>query len=126
MRQSSGSCGRLISAMGHAVRAFFVAAGAISVPVRRIHQFGKRVCVTLTEQVAGLLPSEDVPGRHAPGGTMIRLVAGEKIEEQTRMHEVPAFSAAQSEYAAEQLLGLASAQEMLLVGRPLVGIARRN
>src|SRR6266849_1651802 len=126
MRQSSRSCGRLIAAMGHAVRAFFVTAGAISVPVRRFHQFGKRVRVTLAEQVAGLLPSKDGAGRHAPRGTMIRVVAGEKIEEQARMHEVPVFSAAQSAYAAEQLLGLASAEEMLLVGRPLIGIARRN
>src|SRR5229473_5166215 len=126
MRQSSGSCGRLISAMGHAVRAFFVAAGAISVPVRRIHQFGKRAYITLAEQVAGLLPSENIPRRHAPRGTMIRLVAGEKIEEQGGMHQVPALAPAEREDAAEQLLGFAAAEKMLLVGRPLVGIAGRN
>src|SRR5262249_52789324 len=59
-------------------------------------------------------------------GTMIRLVAGEKIEEQGRMHQVPALAPAEREDAAEQLLGFAAAEEMLLVGRPLVGIAGRN
>ena len=58
---------------------------------------------------------------------MIGLVAGEEVEEQARLVERPFLAAvAAPEDVAEQLLGRRAVEEMLLVGRALIGIARRN
>ena len=118
--------GRLVAAMRHAVRAFLVLAGAVGIPVRGFHQFLKGLGVAFAQQVAGLLPAEDVARRHAPGRAVIGLVAGEEIEEQVRVDEIPVLALAHAEHLAEQLLGLAPAQEVLLVGRALIGVAGRD
>src|ERR1700739_4796220 len=57
---------------------------------------------------------------------MENLIAGKKIEEQRRMHQVPVLTPAERKDTAEQFLGFATAERMLLVGCPLVGIAGRN
>ncbi len=51
------------------------------------------------------------------------LIAGEEIEEQAGMRQIPVLALAEREDVAEQFLGLAAAQKMLLIGRPLIGIA---
>ena len=118
--------GRLIAAMGHAVGAFFVASGPIGIPVGGLHQLLEGLGVAFAEQIAGLLPAKQIARRHAPRRAVVFAVAGEEIEEQARMHQVPLLALAQSEDAAEQLLGLAAVEEVLLVGRALIGIAGRD
>ena len=54
------------------------------------------------------------------------LVAGEEVEEQAGVDEVPLLALAAREHVAEQLLGLAAVQEVLLIGRALIGVARRD
>src|SRR6516164_9272247 len=109
-----------------AVGSFFVLAGAVAVPVRRLHQFLEALGVAFAEQITGLLPAEDVARRHTPWRAFIALVAGEEVEEQPRMHEVPLLALAEREHVAEQLLGLGAVEEVFLVGSALIGITRRH
>src|SRR4030088_1264574 len=117
---------RLVAAMGHAVRALLVAAGAVEVPVGRLDQLLEALRIALAEQITGLLPAEDVARRHAPGRAMVALVAGQEVEEEAGMHELPALALAEREDLAEKLLGLAPVEEMRLVGCALVGVAGRD
>ena len=113
--------------MHHAVGAFLVIARAVFVPVRVLHQLLESLGVALAEQIAGALPAEYRPGRVAPRRAVIGLIAGEKIEEQTRLEQRPAwFSPSASEHVPEQLLGPRAIEEMLLVRRALIGIAGRQ
>src|SRR5439155_19503886 len=86
----------------------------------------ERLNVAFAEEITGLLPAEHIARRHAPWSAVILTVAGEKIEKQARMHQVPFLAFAEGEDPAEQLLGLAAVQEVLLVGRTLIGIAGRD
>src|SRR5580698_4886812 len=112
--------------MGHAVGALLVLAGAVGFPVRGVHQFLEGLGIAFAEQIAGLLPAEDVARRHAPRGAFIVLVAREEIQEQAGMHEIPLLALAEREYVAEQLLGLGAVEEMLLIRGALIGVARRH
>src|SRR5215211_6333266 len=112
--------------MHHAVGAFLVVAGAVGIPVGLLHQLLEGLGVAFAEQIAGTLPAEIVAGRIAPGRAAIGLVAGEKIEKQAGLVEGPAALPVALEDLAEQLLGAPAVQEMLLVGGPLIGIARRH
>jgi hypothetical protein len=42
------------------------------------------------------------------------------------MHEIPLLALAEREHVAEQLLGLGAVEEVLLVRRALIGVARRH
>jgi len=42
------------------------------------------------------------------------------------MHEVPLLALAERKDVAEQLLGLGAVEEVLLVGRTLIGVTRRR
>ena len=57
---------------------------------------------------------------------MIGLVAGQEIEKQARLIECPAAPRIALEDFAEQFLGAAPIEEMLLIRRPFIGIARRH
>ena len=118
--------GRLVAAMGHAVGAFFIIAGAVFVPVRGFHQFLEGRGETLAQEIAGALPAEDIAGRVAPGRAVILLIAGEEIEIERRVAELPALAVAEPEDRAEQFFGLFPVQEVFLIGRPFIGIARRD
>src|SRR5579871_1780818 len=88
--------GRVLeSAVSHAVVACGIAANAVAVPLRVLHQRaeGRRVAL-VRQQVTGPLPTEDVVGRGAPGRALVRLVAGEEVEEQARVIERPATATA--------------------------------
>src|SRR5581483_5188196 len=78
------------------------------------------------EQVARLLPAKDITRRHAPGRALVILVAGEEVEEQPGVQEVPALALAERKHVAEQLLGLLAIQEVLLIGRALISVAGRD
>src|SRR5260370_40242121 len=116
--------GWLVAAMRQAVGAFLVLAGAVGLPVRGLHQFLEGLGIALAEQVAGLLPAENVAGRHAPRRAFVILIARQEIQEQAGMHEIPLLAFAQREHVAEQFLGLGAVEEMLLVRRALIGITR--
>src|SRR5258708_1868824 len=90
--------------MRHAVGAFFVFAGAVSVPVGGLHQLFEGLGIAFAEQVAGLLPAENVAGRHAPRRAFVVLIAGQEIQEQAGMHEIPLLALAERKHVAEQLL----------------------
>src|SRR5262245_66603930 len=98
--------------MDHAIGALLVVAGAIGIPIGLVHQLIEGRCVAFAEQVAGLLPAEYRARRIAPRRAMVALVAGEKVQKQTRLAERP-FVLARSafEYVAEQLLGLATIEK---------------
>ena len=102
-----------------------VVSGAVTLPLRALQQFGKAVGVTVLQQVAGLLPAEDVEGRHAPGGARIIALAHQKFEEERRHVEAPGRPAI-GENSAEQPPGTGATEEMALVRRLVVGIARRK
>src|SRR5690349_9606211 len=116
--------GRLVAAMRHAVGALFILAGAVGIPIGGLHQLVESLRVAFAEQIAGLLPAEDVARGHAPRRAMIVLIAGEKVEEQAGMHEIPLLALAERKDVAEQLLGLGPVEEVLLVRRSLIGVAR--
>src|ERR1051326_4157524 len=116
-----------IAAVNHAIGAFGVVAGSVGIPVRLLQELAKGFRITLAEQVARTLPAEHGPGRIAPGRAMVLLVAGQEVEKQSGLAERPSFAAAAAtEDVAEQLFGLLAVQEMFLIRRPLVGVARRN
>src|SRR5690349_22214089 len=113
--------------MDHALGALLVVADAVSVPVSGLHQLLEGLGVAFAEQVAGLLPAEHGAGRIAPWRAVIGLVAGEEVEEQAGLAERPLLAAvAALEDVAEQLLGGLAVEEVLLVRRALVGVARRH
>ena len=65
--------------------------------------------------------------RHAPGRAFIGLVAGQEIQEQAGLGERPILAAiAAREDLAEHVLGAFAVEEVLLVGRALIGIAGRD
>src|SRR5215213_4125102 len=112
--------------MRHAIRALFVSAGTVAIPVRSLHQLREAAGVAFAKQITGLLPAEDVPRRHSPRGAVIGLVAREKVEEQAGVDQGPILTLAAAEDIAEQLFGFAPAEKMLLVGSALVSVPRRD
>src|SRR6516225_948226 len=113
--------------MHHTVGAFLIVANAISVPVCRLHELLEGLRVPLAEQVTRSLPSKYRSCRVTPRGAGVGLVACQKIEEQARLEERPGLAApTEAEDAPKQLLGRASIEEVLLVRRALVGVARRH
>src|SRR6185312_11699953 len=117
---------RLIAAMHHAVGAFLVVAGAVSVPIGLFHQLLEALGIAFAQEIAGTLPAEIVARRIAPRRAVIVLVAGEEIEKERRLAERPFMATAAAEDVAEELLGLAPVEEMRLIGGALIGIARRH
>src|SRR5208283_4364113 len=77
-------------------------------------------------QIARLLPAENVARRHTPRRAVEFLVAGKEVEEHGGMRQVPFFAFAEGKDCAEQLLGLAPIEEVLLIRRSLIGVAGRD
>src|SRR3954464_4201141 len=109
--------------MCHAVGALFILAGAVGIPVGGLHQLLEGFRVAFAEQIAGFLPAKNVARRHAPRGAFVILVAGEEVEEQAGMHEIPLLALSQRKHVAEQLFGLGAVEKVLLVRRTFIGIA---
>src|SRR5947209_17770071 len=106
--------GRLVSAMHHAIGAFFVIAGTVGVPVGLLHQLLECLRIAFAQQIAGALPAKIIARRIAPGGAMIGLVSRKEIEKQARLIERPAAPRIALENFAKQFLGAAAIEEMLL------------
>ena len=113
----------LETAVGHAVVAARIAADAVAVPLRVLHQRAKARRIALVRhQIARPLPAEYVVGRIAPRRALVALVAGEEIQVQRRVVEQPApprLPAAREDFA-EQLLAVGAAEKHVLARRVLV------
>ena len=110
--------------MDHAVGALGIAAGpAVAFPVGLLHQLPEARRIPLVEQVAGPLPAEEVVGGRAPGAAFELPVAFQKLEEHRRLVEPPS-ARSPVEDPTEQGLALLPGQEVRLVGRLGIGVAR--
>src|SRR5262245_57943877 len=117
----------LEAGMDHAIGALLIVADAVLVPLGVFHQLAEGPGVAFAEEIAGLLPAEHGACRVAPRRAAVGLVPGKEVQEHDGLAERPAPPAlAASQDAAEQLLGLGAIEEVLLVGRALVGVTRRN
>jgi hypothetical protein len=109
--------------MDHAVLALgVVALVAVVVPVGELEIFLEGLHVAVLEEVAGLLPAEDVVGGAAPGGALEVEVALEELEEEGREVELPGFLGV-LEDLLEELLAVVAVQEVVLVRRFFVDVA---
>src|SRR5271167_619422 len=73
---------KFITAADHAVSAFWIAgSGAVVFPLRLLDQLLERGSVAILQQVAGLLPAEDVVSRIAPWRAFVVPLAHQKLEE---------------------------------------------
>ncbi len=112
--------------MRHAVGAARVLAPPVGVPVGRLDELLVRLHVPVVHQVAGLLPAEQRVGRNAPRGAAEIGLALEEVQEQRRVVQPPLLPPAVAERLAEQFPRFLHAEEMLLVGRLLVGVGGRD
>src|SRR5713226_6257627 len=113
----------LVSAVYHAVRALRIAGlRAVILPLSGVEQLLERVHVTVLQQIAGLLPPEDVISWHAPWSASISSLAHQKLEEQLRLVELPTRFAIRQN-CPEQAPRASPPEEVFLVGRLVVGIA---
>src|SRR5262249_56941176 len=118
--------GRLVPAVHHAVAALLVAAAlAVVLPARGLEQLLERRRVALLEQIAGALPAEDVVGRVAPWRALEVLLAHEELQEERRLVETPAALRVRED-PREEIVRALRAQEVLLVGRLRIAVARRD
>src|SRR5438874_67505 len=116
----------LVAAVDHAVTALVVAApAAVVLPLRRLDELAKGGRVALLQEIAGALPAEHVVRRVAPRRALEVLLAHEELEEQRRLVELPAPLRVR-EHGPKELVGALAAQEVLLVGRLRVAVARRD
>src|SRR5690606_24300884 len=118
--------GGLVAAVRHAVGAARVLAAAVLVPVGVLDQLPVRRHVAVAHQVAGALPAEQGVVGDGPGGAREVDLALEEVEEQRGVVQPPAPAVAARERLLEQLPGLLHAEEVLLVGRLLVGVGGRD
>src|SRR6266852_8267370 len=115
--------GSFVTAVYHAVRALRIAGlRAVILPLGGIEQLLERIHIPVLQQVAGLLPAEDVIGRHAPRSASIGSLAHQKLKEQLRLIELPA-SFAIGQNCAEQPPRASPPEEVLLIGCLVVRIA---
>src|SRR3954449_7743328 len=112
--------------MRHAVGAPRILAPTERVPVGAVEQLLPGLGVAVGEQVAGLLPTQQRVRRDSPRGALEVASPFEEVEEQRRVVESPLLAPALVERLLEQLAGLRDAEEVLLVGRLLIGVARRD
>src|SRR5690242_13523374 len=83
-----------VTAMNHAIRALRVAGfRAVVLPLGRSHELLETVRVAVLEEIAGLLPAEDVVGWHAPRGAGVLLFAHQEFEKKRRLIELPVLLA---------------------------------
>src|SRR5512145_997691 len=117
---------RLVPAVHHAVPALLVPAPPpVALPARGLEQLLEARRVALLEEVAGPLPAEDVEGWVTPGRALEVLLAHEELEEQRRLVEPPAPLRLRED-RREEVVRAPGAQEVLLIGRLGVAVARRD
>src|SRR5205814_10155923 len=116
----------LVAGVHHAVTALLVAAGtAVLLPRRRLHQLLEARRIAFLEQVAWALPAEEIERRVAPRRAFEFLPAHEELQEERRLIELPPLLGILQHRAVEVVRAL-TAQEVLLIRRLRVAIARRH
>src|SRR4030095_16909267 len=117
---------RLVPAVHHAVAALLVPAPPpVVLPARGLEQLLEARRVSLLEEVAGPLPAEDVEGRVTPRRALEVLLAHQELEKQRRLVETAAPLRIREDRREEVVRAL-GAQEVLLIGRLGVAVARRD
>src|SRR5271165_1312580 len=87
--------------------------------------FGERVGIAVLQQIARLLPAEQVVGGHAPWRAVVLALAHEEFQVQRRLIESPrALAIRQDGFEGAARAG--ASEEVLLVGRFVVGVAGRD
>jgi hypothetical protein len=83
-------CRRLKPAVEHAVGTFGIATQAVFLPIGFLHErLETRGIPLICQQITGPLPPEDVAGRDTPGGALVGTIAGQKVEVETGVVELP-------------------------------------
>src|SRR5215471_1787595 len=119
--------GGFIAAMCHAVGAFSVVAGAVTGPVCFFHKsFERRRIAFVHKQVTRSLPTEHVARRVTPGCATVTLVAGEEIQKQGGVIELPPAFLAKPENISEELFACITAHEKVLTRSMLIAEPRGN
>src|SRR3974390_711964 len=118
---------RLEARVYHAVGALLVMADAVGIPIGAFHQFLEGLGIAFADEVAGPLPAKYRARWVSPRCAVIGLITGEEIEEKVGLAERPLLAAVSAfEDVAEDLLRRLPVEKVLLVGRALVGVARRH
>src|SRR5579884_776231 len=118
--------GRLVPAVRHAIGAPLVASAPVRFPVRRLDQLAIGRHIPVGEEVAGALPAEHGKAGDSPGRAGEIDLPLEKVEEEGRVIEPPLLAPSAGKGIAKDLPCSIYRQKVLLVGRLLVGVARRN
>src|ERR1700680_2142202 len=113
-----------VAAVHHAVGASWIARlGPVVLPFGGREQLGKAFRITILQKIAGLLPTEDVIGRHAPGRTRISPLAPQEVKKQRRQIEAPVGIAVRKN-GAEHAARTSASEEVLLVGGFVIRVSR--
>ena len=116
-----------IAAVGHAVGALGVAAGAVTLPVGFFDQrLESRRVAFVHEQIAGPLPTEHVTRRVPPRRAAVTFIAGKKIQKQAGVVKAPLAPPAKPENIPEKLFARLAPKKNLLARRMLITVPRRN
>ena len=120
-------CGRLKAAVKHTIAASRVTPGSVTVPVRFIAKRPEAVGVAaFGPEIAGPLPAEDIPGRVAPGGTIIVPVACQEVDEERCLVEPPGPIPSASKDLSEEKPALFPVEEYLFLRSKGVAVSGRN
>ena len=112
--------------MHHAILALGIAAlHAVAFPSGVFHEFLEGVVVPLLQQVARLLPSEDVEGGTAPRSALKVALTHEELKKERAHVELPALLAIGKNHLKE-LIGLAATKKTILIGGLVVGVSRAD
>src|ERR1035437_2345415 len=102
--------------MSHAIRAAFVLATPVRIPVSGLDQLLVGTGVPIGHEVAGSLPTEHGVARDAPGRALEVGLALEEVKEEGRVIQPPLLPVLLPEGVRKQLLRLLDTEEVLLIG----------
>ena len=83
-----------VTAMDHAVGALLIVAGAVCVPVGLFHQLPEGLGITFAEKITRSLPPKHGAGRVAPRSAGVALIAGQEVQKESRLKELPGLAGA--------------------------------
>src|SRR6202049_1100717 len=112
--------------MGHAVAAALVASATVLLPCGCVEEFSVGGRIAVGHQVARPLPPEHRVAGDAPGCAAEVDLALAGIEEERGVIEPPLLATPTRERVAEDGVGALDVQPVILVGRLLVGVSRRD
>lgn len=115
-----------VSTVNHAIPALFVPAFLpVIFPSRIFHELFEGGDVAILEEIAGLLPAEDIVGGISPRGAVVIHVPLEELEEIRGEIEFPGLLSVPEDLLKKFFRAVAT-EEMLLVGGFLVAVAGRE